>query len=147
MTVDGEPFTVLVRKIGMADVLRHLSRVPSIYADLVPSDAREAIREAAKTENEAEKAAQGLAIAYAIVVAGSVDPRFCLEPSKDCLSPMELEDTSAEKPEDRLKPLFDLVEAIAEMSGLEGLFRGGEKAQPRVSKKTKSKGGGNPRTG
>lgn len=141
VTVDGETLTVTVRKIGMADVLRYLNRIPSIYSSLVPSDVGEAIAQVADDDDKAQKAAQGLAIAYAIAVAGVVGirgggldgVRLCFEPSDDCLTPQELEDTSAPEPEGRLKPLFAIVEAISEMSGLEGLFRrpdAGEKAAP-----------------
>jgi len=141
VTVGGETLTVTVRKIGMMDVLGLVQRVPSLYSDLVPSDAREAIKVAAEAENEAEKAAQGLAIAYAIVVAGTVDPQLCLRPSADCLSPSDLEDVSAETPEDRLRPILTIAEAIAELSGLEGLFRGVEKAEPKKAPRAKRKSG------
>lgn len=145
--MDGEPFTVTIRKVSTTDVLKYMSNVPSLYNDLVPSEIREAIRESAGEEKDAEKAFQGLIIAAGIIVAGSVDPKFCMESSPDCLSPMELEDSKATDFGDRLKPIFTLAEAIMTFSGLEGIFRSDEKAKSGVPKKTKPKSSRNTRSG
>lgn len=146
LTVDGEPFTVNIRKVSTADVLKYMSSVPSLYNDLVPSEIREAIRESAGEEADAEKALQGLIVATGIIVAGSVDPKFCLESSVDCLSPMELEDSKATDFGERLKPIFTLAEEIMRFSGLEGVFRSDEQAKEGVPKKAKSKGARNTRS-
>ena len=129
ITVDGEKIPVTVRKLGIGDLLDVTKHVPGLYQKLVdkPADSQELLL---------QRSEEGLEVMRHLLLKGVVDPPLCAEPRPDCLTISDLEDTAATDGDGRMKPIMDILNAIAEISNLEGLFRRpGE--QPSAKAKTK----------